>query len=78
MGRLERSEFADELVASCVARHLRIILTIVPYTPPSAAGQWCIAEYPSDLVRESRGIPETARIVLGNDDVHYVWLSPAA
>ena len=75
--RVAQHEFADELVASCVARHLRVILTLVPYSPPSASRAWCIVEYPSAQMRADLGIEEASRVVLGNNDVHYVWLVPA-
>ena len=74
--RVSQHEFADELVASCVARHLCVRIIIVPYTPPLAAARWCIAEYPSAEMRAALGIHDSTRLVLGNNDVHYVWVRP--
>ena len=57
----------DELVVLCVALELAVRITIIPYTPPHALGQWAISAYG----------PEGADVVmhLGNNDVHYVYLS---
>ena len=69
MQKLATSEYADELVVLCVALELGIRITIIPYTPPSASGQWAVATYGR----------EDAEHVLhfGNNDVHYVYLSQA-
>ena len=65
--RLATKENADELVVLCVALELAVRITIIPYTPPHALGQWAISAYG----------PEGADVVmhLGNNDVHYVYLS---
>ena len=65
--RLATREYADELVVLCVALELAVRITIIPYTPPHALGQWAISSYG----------PEGADVVLhlGNNDVHYVYLS---
>ena len=70
--------FADEQVASCVARHLHVRLIIVPYSPPTARRPWSIAEYPCAEHCGVLGIDEATRVVLGNDNIHYVWLAPTA
>ncbi len=67
--KLATREYADELVLLCVAVELGIRLTVIPYTPPLANSQWAITAYG----------PEAAEhvIYLGNNDVHYVYLSQA-
>ena len=67
--KLATKEYADELVALCVALELGIRIAIIPYTPPAAIGQWAVSTYG----------PEGAEHVLhfGNTDVHYVYLSQA-
>ena len=78
LSRVAQREFADELVASCVARHLHVRLIIVPYSPPTARHPWTIAEYPAAHVCGDLGIDEAARVVLGNNNLHYVWLAATA
>ena len=65
--KLATREYADELVVLCVAMELGIRITIIPYTPPNAVAQWAPSTYG----------PEGAEsvIYLGNNDVHYVYLS---
>ena len=65
--KLATKEYADELVVLCVAMELGIRITIIPYTPPVALAQWAPSTYG----------PEGAEhvIYLGNNDVHYVYLS---
>ena len=67
--KLATREYADELVVLCVALELGIRITIIPYTPPSAIGQWAVTTYGR----------EDAEHVLhfGNNDAHYVYLSQA-
>ena len=67
LDRVGAHEFADELIAACVAKNLKIWLVLVPYTPRNATDQWQIAEYKHG--------PQNQKIVLGNNDVHYVWLA---
>ena len=68
--KLSMNEFADELVVRATAIELRVRITCVPYTPPGQS-EWVISEYaPSGIA-----IPDRNTVVLGNDDVHYVWLS---
>ena len=65
--KLATREYADELVLLCVAMELGIRITVIPYTPPVANAPWAITAYG----------PEGAEHVLylGNNDVHYVYLS---
>ena len=74
--RVGQDGFADELVASCVARHLHVRLIIVPYSPPTAMRPWSIVELPCAEHCGVLGIDEATRVVLGNDNIHYVWLAP--
>ena len=67
--KLATREYADELVVLCVALELGIRITIIPYTPPSAIGQWAVATY---------GREDAEHVLhVGNNDVHYVYLSQA-
>ena len=67
--RLATREYADELVVLCVALELGIRITIIPYTPPAAIGQWAVATY---------GREDAEHVLhLGNNDAHYVYLSQA-
>jgi hypothetical protein len=58
------------LVLSATAEMLQVELSVLLYTPPGAKSQWA--------VWNSKNLPhaetESHRIVLGNDDVHYVLL----
>ena len=67
--KLATKEYADELVVLCVALELGIRITIIPYTPPSATGQWAVTTYGR----------EDAEHVLhfGNNDAPSVYLSQA-
>ena len=65
--KLATKEYADELVVMCVALELAIRITIIPYTPPEALGEWAVARYGPDGSAYS--------ILLGNNDAHYVLLS---
>ena len=65
--RLATREYADELVVLCVALELAVRITIIPHTPPHALGQWAVAAYGPDGA--------DVAIYLGNNDVHYVYLS---
>ena len=70
MQRLATREYADELVVLCVALELAVRITIIPHTPPHALGQWAVAAYGPEGA--------DAVIYLGNNDVHYVYLSQGA
>ena len=64
-------EYADELVVLAVSLELAVRITIIPFTPPSALGQWAAATY-----APVNAADDAARtIYLGNNDVHYVYLS---
>ena len=67
--KLATREWADELVVVSVALELGVRITVIPYTPPLQNVQWVIRPYG----------PEDAEHVLylGNNDVHYVYLSKA-
>lgn len=63
--------FADELVVAAVAMFLRIKIVVVPFTPRRSAARWRISEYQPP----GEPVPMSRTIFLGNDDLHYVWLS---
>ena len=66
--RLADEEFADELVLVAVVLELKIRIVTIPYTPSDSAHQWRISTYGVEL---EGGIIE---LVLGNNDVHYMWI----
>ena len=69
--KLAVAEFADELVVLAVALELRIRTCCIPYTPDSEPSPWAPSTYgPATLP----GGPE-GTIYVGNNDVHYVFLS---
>ncbi len=61
-------EYADELIVLATAQALHVEIVCVPHTPESASGPWAISTY-----RPRGGQPHPR--VLGNNDVHYMWLS---
>jgi hypothetical protein len=63
--------FADELVVAAVATFLSIKIVVVPFTPPRSVARWKISEYQPP----GESVPMSRTIFLGNDDLHYVWLS---
>ena len=65
--KLATKEYADELVVMSVALEFGIRITVVPFTPPTALVQWAITSYG----------PENATVVvhMGNNNLHYVYLS---
>jgi hypothetical protein len=63
-------EFADELILAATADMLQLDLVVVPYTPAGSASQWV----PWWSQHSSQEPVNNNRIVLGNDDVHYVLL----
>ena len=73
VGKLATDEFADELVLVAVAIELRIRIVCVPYTPTTASRPWVITTY-QDVASV---VPDDRNIYLGNNDVHYMWLSRA-
>ena len=65
--KLATKEYADELVVLCVALELSIRITVIPFTPLAALAPWAVAAYgPAG----ADGV-----IYVGNNDVHYVYLS---
>ena len=65
--KLATKEYADELVVLCVALELSIRITVIPFVPPAALAPWAVTAYgPAD----ADGV-----IYVGNNDVHYVYLS---
>jgi len=74
LDKVSVNEFADELILAATAGYLKLCIVIVPYTPPTAESQWAISEHPCTEARQEQNIDETRMIVLGNNDVHYVWL----
>ena len=70
VARLAATEFADELIILAVVLELRIRLVCIPFTPPDSLDSWAITTY------ASASAPAGLEIVLGNNDVHYMWLTP--
>jgi hypothetical protein len=66
-------EFADELILAAAAKWLGVCITTVPHTP-HGNNAWTIAQHPEQELWPSAGI--TDEIIMGNNDVHYVWLTP--
>ena len=62
---LATREYADELVVLAVALELGIRVCCIPHTPESASAPWAPSSY---------GTADTT-IYIGNNDVHYVYLS---
>ena len=73
VARLAEHEFADELVLVAVAMELKILIICVPFTPPDAASQWVITRYQN----AASDIPDNRNVYLGNNNMHYMWLSPS-
>ena len=74
IARVGEHEFADEIILAAVAQHVRVWVVVIPFTPPSAPTQWQIVDHPGEHFRNEVGIAEPRRLVLGNNDIHYVWL----
>ena len=69
--KLATREYADELVVLAAALELPIRIVVIPYTPESALAPWAITTYESPAV-----VGDGSRtLYLGNNDVHYVYLS---
>jgi hypothetical protein len=75
LSRVSTHEFADELVLAATAQFIRAFIITVPYTPPSALNQWRISSHPEPGSDLARGLLDDQKIILGNDDVHYVLLA---
>ena len=69
--RLATNEFADELILVAVAIEMKIRIVCVPFTPATATRPWVIATYQD----AASVIPDDRSIYVGNNDVHYVWLT---
>ena len=69
--KVARVEFADELIVAAAAKFLNICITTVPRTPVGDS-PWVIAQHPEQERWAAEAITE--EIVMGNNDVHYVWL----
>jgi len=72
VNKLASKEYADELVVLATAQALHVEIVCVPYTPESAMAPWVISTY------KPRGGEQHPRVLLGNNDVHYMWLSRQA
>jgi hypothetical protein len=70
VAKLANCEFADELVVFAVACEIGVRITCIPFTRPGQP-DWSISRYAST----DRDVPADRTVLLGNDDVHYVWLS---
>jgi hypothetical protein len=70
---LATREYADELVLIAVALELKVRIVCVPFTPPEALDLWAISSYPD----ADSSAQMSCHIYLGNNDVHYMWLSRA-
>ena len=69
VSRLATREYADELVITTVATHLKVRIVVVPWTPPTAQMPWKLSSYPDTG-------EELPTVHLGNNDVHYMWMMP--
>ena len=65
------SDFADELILTALAIHLRIWIVAIP-----ANAHWIISEYPHQDFRHNHHITSSRRVILGNNDIHYVMVAP--
>ena len=74
VAKLATREYADELVLIAVSLELPIRIVVIPYTPESALAPWAVTSYGSPEVVQDG----SRTIYLGNNDVHYVYLSPKA
>ena len=72
--KVATGEFADEIILAACAQRLKICITTVPHKPTGSA-PWPIAQHPIQENWQQHGITEENEIALGNNDVHYVWLS---
>ena len=74
VARVGEHEFVDEIILAAVAQHVGIWVVVIPFTPPSAPTLWQIVDHPGETFRDAFSIAEPQRLVLGNNDIHYVWL----
>ena len=66
--RLADREFADELVILAVTLEFNVRIVCIPHTRPDAPRPWAISTYAPPTA------PLGNEIVLGNNDVQYMWL----
>ena len=71
--RVRVNEYADELIVAAVAAELGLRIVCVPYTPADARIRWAISTYCSPAASASE---QRCTLYLGNNDVHYMLLSP--
>ena len=72
VARLSTKEYADELVVLACAIELQIKIVCFPYTPIGAT-LWAISTYKPPLPHPDQ--PPSRTIYMGNNDVHYMWIS---
>ena len=70
--KLATKEYADELVVLATAHELNVEITCVPFTPYNSPRPWTISKYAPPA---SSGM-QLPRVLLGNNDVHFMWLAP--
>ena len=70
VARLATKEYADELVVMACALELRIKIVCFPYTPIGST-PWAISTYQP----QGQEQPPERTIYMGNNDVHYMWIS---
>jgi len=68
--KLATREFADELVVLATAHELQVQITCVPHTPETSAQPWALSTY-DPVVAVGTEVP---RVLLGNNDVHFMYL----
>ena len=71
--RVGINEFADELIVAAAASELGVRIVCLPYTPADARSRWAISTYCSTTAVACQ---QSRTIHLGNNDVHYMLLSP--
>ena len=72
--RVGQREFADEIIMAAVALMLELHFVCIPHTPETSQRDWKVREHPGQAARGQLGLDQTRTVVLGNNDVHYVWL----
>ena len=70
--KLATKEYADELVVLATAHELNVEIMCVPFTPCTSLRPWTISRYAPPA---SSGV-QLPRVLLGNNDVHFMWLAP--
>lgn len=69
VSRVAKNEFADELVLAATAKCLDLDVVVLTYTPAGSDSQWVPWRSQVEVANA-----EQMRILLGNDDVHYVLI----